>query len=74
MTNKVGIGINTGEVLVGTVAGSDYTAMGDVVNTASRLQALAPPGSVLIGAATEALCSAAGTRPRSTDRPRSSAR
>ncbi|HET9666699.1 MAG TPA: adenylate/guanylate cyclase domain-containing protein, partial [Desertimonas sp.] len=56
------IGINTGEVLVGTIAGSDYTAMGDVVNTASRLQSLAPPGSVLIGAATEALCSPAITR------------
>ena len=38
------VGINTGEVLVGTLAGSDYTAMGDVVNTAARLQALAPPG------------------------------
>ena len=46
------IGINTGEVLVGILAGSDYTAMGDVVNTASRLQALAPPGGVLAGAAT----------------------
>jgi class 3 adenylate cyclase len=56
------IGINTGEVLVGTVAGSDYTAMGDVVNTASRLQALAPPDGILIGAATEALCSTAITR------------
>jgi class 3 adenylate cyclase/tetratricopeptide (TPR) repeat protein len=56
------IGINTGEVLVGTVAGSDYTAMGDVVNTASRLQTLAPPGSVLIGEATESLCSAAVAR------------
>ena len=51
------VGINTGEVLVGTLAGSDYTAMGDVVNTASRLQALAPPGGVLIGSATAALCS-----------------
>ena len=50
------IGINTGEVLVGTLAGSDYTAMGDVVNTASRLQSLAPPGGVLIGNATAALC------------------
>lgn len=50
------IGINTGEVLVGTLAGTDYTAMGDVVNTASRLQALAPPGGVLIGDATASLC------------------
>ncbi len=53
---RMRIGINTGEVLVGTLAGSDYTAMGDVVNTASRLQALAPPGGVLAGSATIALC------------------
>ena len=43
------VGINTGEVLVGSMSGSDYTAMGDVVNTAARLQALAPPGGVLVG-------------------------
>ena len=36
---RMRIGINTGEVLVGTLAGTDYTAMGDVVNLASRLQA-----------------------------------
>ncbi|MFP5487028.1 MAG: ATP-binding protein, partial [Acidimicrobiia bacterium] len=48
---------NTGEVLVGTLAGTDYTAMGDVVNTASRLQHLAPAGSVLVGDATRQLCS-----------------
>jgi class 3 adenylate cyclase/tetratricopeptide (TPR) repeat protein len=52
------IGVNTGEVLVGTLAGTDYTAMGDVVNTASRLQDLAPAGSVLVGDATRQLCSA----------------
>jgi class 3 adenylate cyclase/tetratricopeptide (TPR) repeat protein len=51
------IGINTGEVLVGTLAGTDYTAMGDVVNTASRLQDLAPTGSVLVGDETRQLCS-----------------
>ena len=40
------IGVNTGEVLVGAAAGRwlDYTAMGDVVNTASRLQTAAAPG------------------------------
>ena len=54
---RMRIGVNTGEVLVGTVAGTDYTAMGDVVNTASRLQQLAPPGAVLVGDATRALCS-----------------
>ena len=41
---RMRIGINTGEVVVGTVSGTaDYTAMGDVVNMAARLQALAPP-------------------------------
>ncbi|CAN5605955.1 hypothetical protein BH23ACT3_BH23ACT3_05190 [soil metagenome] len=54
---KLRIGINTGEVLVGTLTGSDYTAMGDVVNTAARLQSLAPPGGVLVGDATRVLCS-----------------
>ncbi|MFZ9629636.1 MAG: adenylate/guanylate cyclase domain-containing protein [Ilumatobacteraceae bacterium] len=51
------VGINTGEVLVGTLAGTDYTAMGDVVNTASRLQVAAPPGGVLVGSATYSLTS-----------------
>ncbi|MSO79525.1 MAG: adenylate/guanylate cyclase domain-containing protein [Acidimicrobiia bacterium] len=49
------IGVNTGEVLVGAMrAGGDYTAMGDVVNTASRLQEVAEPGSVIIGPTTYA--------------------
>ena len=47
------VGVNTGEVLVGGIrAGDDYTAMGDVVNTASRLQTAASPGQVLVGEAT----------------------
>lgn len=54
---RMRIGINTGEVLVGTLAGTDYTAMGDVVNLASRLQALAPSGGVLVGETTHALTS-----------------
>jgi class 3 adenylate cyclase/tetratricopeptide (TPR) repeat protein len=54
---RMRIGINTGEVLVGTLAGTDYTAMGDVVNTAARLQELAPIGTVLVGDATKQLCS-----------------
>ncbi|HEU5083336.1 MAG TPA: adenylate/guanylate cyclase domain-containing protein [Acidimicrobiales bacterium] len=49
------VGINTGEVLVGAVrAGREYTAMGDVVNTASRLQDAAEPGTVLVGPETRA--------------------
>ena len=52
------IGVNTGEVVVGNVSGTaEYTAMGDVVNVASRLQALAEPGGILIGDATASLAS-----------------
>jgi class 3 adenylate cyclase/tetratricopeptide (TPR) repeat protein len=47
------IGVNTGEVVVGSTSGTDYTAMGDVVNVASRLQTMAPPGGTYIGATTE---------------------
>ena len=51
----VRIGVNTGEVLVGALrAGGDYTAMGDVVNTAQRLQVAAEPGAVVVGGATHA--------------------
>ena len=47
---RMRIGINTGEVLVGVLrAGGDYTAMGDVVNIASRLQTTAQPGQVVVG-------------------------
>jgi class 3 adenylate cyclase/tetratricopeptide (TPR) repeat protein len=45
------VGVNTGEVLVGALGG-DVTAMGDVVNTASRLQTAAAPGQVVVGPST----------------------
>jgi class 3 adenylate cyclase/tetratricopeptide (TPR) repeat protein len=55
---RLRIGVNTGEVVVGNVSGTaEYTAMGDVVNVASRLQSLAEPGGILIGDATESLAS-----------------
>ena len=50
---RLRVGVNTGEVLVGALrAGGDYTAMGDVVNTAQRLQSAAEPGQVLVGPTT----------------------
>ena len=50
---RMRVGVNTGEVLVGALrAGGSTTAMGDVVNTANRLQAAAQPGEVLVCAAT----------------------
>ena len=50
---RMRVGANTGEVLVGSSSsGRDYTAMGDVVNSAARLQTVAEPGKVLVGEAT----------------------
>jgi len=53
---QIGIGINTGPAIVGFVGTArrlDYTALGDTVNTASRLTAAAEPGQILIAAATQ---------------------
>ena len=46
--------VNTGEavVAVGMTRGGDALAMGDVVNTASRLQSAAPTGRLIVGAET----------------------
>ena len=50
---SVRIGVNTGEALVALRPGSDSEAVvGDVVNTASRLEGVAPVGGVVVGEAT----------------------
>lgn len=49
------IGINTGEVmagLVGTDEHREYAVMGDVTNTAARLQSAAEAGQILVGPGT----------------------
>jgi class 3 adenylate cyclase/tetratricopeptide (TPR) repeat protein len=43
------MGINTGPAVLGEVGSSgEFTALGDAINIASRLQAASPPGEVLI--------------------------
>lgn len=58
VTIQLAIGVNSGEAVVGNV-GSDarmeFTAVGDVVNVAARLESIARPQQILIGAATRAL-------------------
>lgn len=57
----VGIGINSGEAIVGNIGTeerSDYTAIGDVVNIAARLEAKSETGEILIGRATKEKLSA----------------
>jgi hypothetical protein len=53
---RIRAGLNTGPVIVGNV-GSDlryeYTALGDAVNVAARVQTAAEPGSVLVTAQTQ---------------------
>jgi class 3 adenylate cyclase len=49
------LGLNTGTVVVGRIGDDlrmDYTAQGDTVNLAARLQQLAPPGAVWVAEAT----------------------
>lgn len=54
---KVSIGVNTGDVVSGNVGSAalrrfDFTVIGDVVNTAQRLQAAAKPGQILVSETT----------------------
>lgn len=47
----VGVGLDVGRAFVGNVGSGevkDFTALGDVVNTASRLQSSAAPGQVVV--------------------------
>ena len=52
-TPKVSIGVNSGEVISGNIGSAelrrlDYTVIGDVVNTAQRLQSIAQAGEIVI--------------------------
>jgi adenylate cyclase len=66
----VGIGVNTGPVIAGTVGGAgrlEYTVVGDAVNVASRLQNEAQGGEIVatassVAAAPHVMCELIGTR------------
>jgi class 3 adenylate cyclase len=63
---RVGIGVNTGLVIAGTVGGGgrlEYTVVGDAVNVASRLQAEAEGGEIVAAASTVAAAPAIRAEP-----------
>jgi class 3 adenylate cyclase/tetratricopeptide (TPR) repeat protein len=56
---KVRAGVLTGEASVNLAASSDGLVVGDLVNTASRVESIAEPGSVYVGEATRRATEAA---------------
>lgn len=48
---SIGIGVNTGPAIVGYIGSEsrlDYTAIGDTINTAARVEGIAKPGQIIV--------------------------
>ncbi len=55
---RMHIGLNSGPVVVGSIGDDlhmDYTAIGDTIKLASRMEGLAQPGSMLLSGNTHRL-------------------
>jgi len=67
---ELAIGVNTGDAVIGNIGSEtrmEYTAIGQVVNQAARLEALARPGQVLVTEEVRQAVTEFGFRPISTE-------
>src|SRR5258708_824807 len=55
---RLRVGLNSGEVIAGEIGSGalGYTAIGDQVGMAQRMESVAPPGAVVLSASTARLC------------------
>jgi class 3 adenylate cyclase len=60
---KLRVGLNSGEVIAGEIGSgpSGYTAVGEQVGMAQRMESVAPPGGVMLSASTARLVEVAAT-------------
>ena len=57
MELQLRIGLNSGQVIAGEIGsgGAGYTAIGEQVGLAQRMESVAPPGGVMLSASTARL-------------------